>query len=61
MILLGDNDASLRALLRLVFNDAGYDIDEAANSEQALATIGGGKSNFLIADHCMPERTASNF
>jgi DNA-binding response OmpR family regulator len=53
-VLVADDDAALRSLLRLVARRAGFEVDMASNGQEALELIR--KNNYLIAivDLMMP-------
>lgn len=53
-VLVADDDAALRSLLRLVARRAGFEVDTASNGQEALDLIR--KNNYLIAivDLMMP-------
>jgi CheY-like chemotaxis protein len=54
-VLIVDDDASIRRLMRLILTDAGYDVMEAEDGAKALAIIEGAKApSVLVLDLNMP-------
>jgi DNA-binding response OmpR family regulator len=54
-ILIVDDEAHIRQMMRLTLEAAGYDIDEAANGEEGLARFGdGGRYAAVLLDQKMP-------
>jgi chemosensory pili system protein ChpA (sensor histidine kinase/response regulator) len=54
-ILVIDDESSMRFLLRVTFELAGYDVDEAPNGQVAVDKIEGGRIPDLVAtDFMMP-------
>ncbi|MGH2535663.1 MAG: sigma-54-dependent transcriptional regulator [Thermomicrobiales bacterium] len=59
-ILIADDDASIRGVLRDLLQDEGYDIDEAENGPQVLSALQNGaeqRPDLVIMDVRMPEQT----
>ncbi|MFZ0630529.1 MAG: response regulator [Acidobacteriaceae bacterium] len=55
MILIADDRASSRELLRTVLQRAGYEVLEAEDGEQALAQARSGHPDLVLLDLQMPE------
>jgi DNA-binding response OmpR family regulator len=55
-ILIADDDDDLRATLRIVFERAGYEVDDAADGEQAIHAQEQHPADVLITDLFMPLR-----
>ena len=53
-ILVVDDDASVRTLLRRLLTIEGYDVDEAANGGVALQKVEGDAPNLMLLDIMMP-------
>ena len=54
-ILVADDEAGVRAFLRKVLEDAGYEVIEAADGKQALRQASAGRADLVITDLVMPE------
>ena len=55
-ILIVDDESSMRFLLRVTFEMAGHDVDEAPNGLAAIQGIEGGRAPDLVAtDFMMPQ------
>jgi signal transduction histidine kinase/DNA-binding response OmpR family regulator len=54
-ILVADDDANIRALLRQELSAEGYEVFEASNGREALAQIKSVQPNLVILDVMMPE------
>ena len=54
-VLVVDDDPSIRALIRLYLEGAGYGVLEAADGRQAMATLDGQSADLVILDIFMPE------
>ncbi len=54
-VLIVDDDASIRSLLRQELGDAGYLIEEAENGNEALASVRERRPDLIILDVMMPE------
>ena len=54
-ILVVDDDPSIRALIRLYLESAGYGVVEAADGRRAMAVLGGQAVDLVILDIFMPE------
>ena len=53
-ILIVDDSASLRQVVSIALNDAGYDVIEAEDGSQALSKLDGTKISLVICDVNMP-------
>ena len=53
-ILVVDDDADIRLLLRLELSNEGYQISEAANGEEALDAIDHDRPDLVVLDMMMP-------
>jgi DNA-binding response OmpR family regulator len=49
-VLVLEDDEGLRASLRMVLEDEGYDVVEAANAEQALGAVSGSEVDLMLVD-----------
>lgn len=54
-ILIIDDEASIRLLLRSVLEAAGYEVTEASNGRQGLELYRHRPTDLVITDICMPE------
>jgi two-component system response regulator AtoC len=54
-ILVADDDASIRSLLRQLLTDEGYSITEAATGTEVIAQVGESSPDLVIMDVRMPE------
>ena len=54
-ILVADDDAVFRAMLRSRLVDAGFEVEEASDGKQVLEKLKGFKADLLILDVIMPE------
>lgn len=54
-ILVVDDSGSLRTAVRIALQTAGYEVEEAADGEQALAKLDGRKYHLVISDVNMPQ------
>jgi DNA-binding response OmpR family regulator len=54
-VLIVDDDASIRSLLRQELSEAGYLVDEAENGQEALAHVRAKHPDLVILDVMMPE------
>ncbi len=54
-ILVVDDDANTRELLRIILRAAGYDVDEAFSAEEAIAMLRRGTYDLVTLDIMMPE------
>lgn len=55
LILVVDDDDSIRSLLKQELSDTGYHIEEAENGKQALEAVRQNKPDLIILDVMMPE------
>jgi len=53
-ILAVDDSASMRQMVTFTLKGAGYEVEEAADGQQALDKAKGGKFNLVISDVNMP-------
>src|SRR4051812_19327762 len=53
-ILLVDDSASVRTVAGIALRGAGYEVLEAANGQEGLARLDGGKIHLIISDVNMP-------
>jgi len=53
-ILIVDDDAAIRALLRLILEGIGYEVSEAHHGGSALAEIGASVPDLVMTDLMMP-------
>lgn len=56
-VLVADDDASIRTLLREVLEEDGFTVDEAEDGGDALARIRGARPDVLLLDLNMPHVT----
>jgi len=54
-VLAVDDSASVRQMVSLTLREAGYDVIEAADGEEALAKLEGGHVDMVITDLNMPK------
>ncbi|MBI2301047.1 MAG: response regulator transcription factor [Armatimonadetes bacterium] len=54
-ILVVDDDANSRELLRIILRAAGYEVDEAFNADEAVAMLRRGDFDLVTLDIMMPE------
>jgi DNA-binding response OmpR family regulator len=55
-IVVADDEAGVRSFLRMVLEDAGYEVIEAANGKQALTEALARRVDLVITDLVMPEQ-----
>ncbi len=55
-VLIVDDDAMVRKLLRATFEDSGYEVLEAVDGRDALAQVGRHPIKLVITDLVMPEK-----
>lgn len=55
-ILIVDDEAQIRGLLRLILEDSGYDIDDVDDGSKALARVEACKPDLVITDLVMPDQ-----
>ena len=54
-ILIADDDASIRRLLKMTLRYRGYQVIEARNGREALTEMRGGNPDLVLLDLMMPE------
>ena len=54
-VLVVDDDPSMRALIRLYLEGAGYGVIEAADGRRAMQALGGEDVDLVVLDIFMPE------
>lgn len=57
-ILLVDDDRDIRDCMRMVLEDEGYDVDEAADGPAALERMRRGRADLILLDYRMPGMNA---
>lgn len=60
-ILIIDDSASIRQVVGLTLRDAGYDVIEASDGQNALTKLDGQKINLIICDVNMPNMDGITF
>lgn len=55
-VLLIEDEPHIRALARMILEDAGYDIDEAGDGDQGVAAIKARPHDVIVLDIMMPGR-----
>jgi two-component system, chemotaxis family, chemotaxis protein CheY len=60
-ILIVDDSASLRQVVSIALRGAGYDVIEACDGRDALATLTGQKVHLMISDVNMPNMDGISF
>ena len=61
-ILVIDDSSAMRAILRKILAQAGFDVTEAANGREALESLHeSGKPQFVLVDWNMPEMNGLDF
>lgn len=55
-ILVADDDFQVRTMLRLILERAGYEVEEAADGEEAVEVYRANPPDLLITDIIMPEK-----
>jgi CheY-like chemotaxis protein len=58
-ILVVDDDGDTRELLELALTTRGYDVEHAANADEALAKLQGSRFDLVLTDYDMPGRTGA--
>lgn len=53
-ILIVDDSASVRTVARIALNEAGYEIAEATNGQEALQRLAGERVHLIVSDVNMP-------
>ncbi len=56
-ILVADDEAVLRALIRATLSSAGYDVLEAADGDEALELARSARPDLIVLDVMMPRRS----
>ncbi len=56
-ILVADDDAIVRALVRATLSSAGYDVLEAADGAEALRLVRSARPDLIVLDLMMPSRS----
>lgn len=54
VIMIVDDSASLRQVVKIALNNAGYDVVEASDGKDALGKLGGQRYHLIISDVNMP-------
>lgn len=60
-ILIVDDSASMRQIIRMALKGAGYDVVEACDGKDALAKLDGRKLHLIISDVNMPDMDGLSF
>lgn len=60
-IMVVDDSASLRRVVSMALTGAGYEVIEAADGQQALDSLDGGKLHLIICDVNMPNMDGLTF
>ena len=60
-VLIVDDSASLRTVLKLALEGAGYDVLAAGDGEDALAKLEGVRPNLIVCDVNMPKMDGITF
>jgi CheY-like chemotaxis protein len=55
-ILVVDDEPAIRQLLRTVLEEAGYEVMEAGNGEEAVRLAGGTSIDLVVTDLVMPDK-----
>lgn len=55
-ILIVDDDSSIRALLRELLEEEGYQVEEANNGKQGVSSYRANPADLVITDILMPEK-----
>jgi two-component system chemotaxis response regulator CheY len=53
-VLIVDDSASVRTIARIALKEAGYEVSEATNGQEALARLGAEKIHLVVSDVNMP-------
>jgi len=56
IILIADDDASCRMMLRAALQNLGHDVVEASNGKEACAMLAQGAPSLVLLDVLMPEK-----
>ena len=60
-IMVVDDSASLRQVVKIALNGAGYDVIEACDGRDALKKLNGVKINLIVSDVNMPNMDGITF
>jgi two-component system chemotaxis response regulator CheY len=60
-ILIVDDSASLRTVVKMALQRAGYDVIEAGDGKEALAKLEGARVNLIVSDVNMPNMDGITF
>ena len=60
-VLIVDDSASLRQVVRMALSGAGYEVMEAGDGQEALAKLNGTKVHLVISDVNMPRMDGITF
>jgi DNA-binding response OmpR family regulator len=60
-VLVIDDDPSIRQVIAYALNDAGYDVDEAADGQAALELVGRQHPDIILLDMKMPRMDGWQF
>ena len=60
-ILLVDDDAFIRELIRSILEPEGYDITDRAHVDAGIAALEAGSFDLVITDMVMPQKTGADF
>ena len=60
-VMLVDDSATVRQVMRFAFEHAGYAVIEAADGEEALATLDGRRVSAVVCDIAMPKLDGLSF
>jgi DNA-binding response OmpR family regulator len=61
IVLVAEDDADLRSLVALTLADAGIDVDEACNGQEALAHVKERRPDLVLLDMMMPVMDGRTF
>lgn len=56
-ILVADDEVTLRMLVRAALSNAGYDVLEAADGDEALGLARGARPDLIVLDLMMPKKS----
>jgi two-component system chemotaxis response regulator CheY len=60
-ILIIDDSASIRQVVKMALSDAGYDVIEAGNGQEGLKLLDGRKIHLIVSDVNMPVMDGISF